>query len=309
MTVKTTFSKEDFAKILSNYNLGNYKKSQTFKLGAIQTNLLLETTKGKFAFRYYETRPERYALFEVYLLEHLAGKRYPSPAPIRNKNGNLLGKYKQKPFAIFTFMHGRHKKSVDPILIAKAVGKLHEITAGYKPDYCAARDTYDQKSCWRNAILNSRKIKSKPEAKQRLEWLKSELRKLQLPVDLPKGVCHCDTHPSNFLYINGKLVAVLDFDDASYVYLLYDIANMIYFWAWPDKAIIKFDKAKKLLEEYSKYRKLTSPEKEYLYDMLKMVIFMSIGWFIHANDYNNEQRKIEYLNSISRKDFYNRIFT
>jgi len=39
-----------------------------------------------------------------------------------------------------------------------------------------------------------------------------------------------------------------------------------------------------------------------------MVIFMSIGWFIHTDDYHNGKRKIELLNSIGREKFYNQIF-
>src|SRR3989338_7635384 len=100
MTNKTTFSKIDFNNILIHYNLGAVRKFSTFKLGTVQTNVLLETTKGKFVLRYYETRSEKYAFFEVNLLEHLAKKMYPCPAPIRNVRGMLLGKYNKKPFAI-----------------------------------------------------------------------------------------------------------------------------------------------------------------------------------------------------------------
>ena len=81
MAVKTTFSKEDFSKILSNYDLGGIKKFRPFKLGAVQTNLLLETEKHKFVFRYYESRPEKYALFEINILQYLAKHSYPCPAP------------------------------------------------------------------------------------------------------------------------------------------------------------------------------------------------------------------------------------
>lgn len=309
MAVKTTFSKEDFSKILSNYDLGRIKKFGPFKLGAVQTNLLLETEEGKFVFRYYESRLEKYALFEVNVLQYLAKHSYPCPAPIRNIHGGFIGKYKNKPFALFEFMKGEHKENVNPKLIAQAIGKLHKITIGYKPKYFETRDSYDSKSCWESAISNSKKIKSKSEAKKRLDWLKSELDKLKLPNNLPKGVCHCDTHPSNFLYKNRRISAVLDFDDASYVYLLYDIANMVYFWAWPHKKEIIFNQAKDLLKEYQKYRKLTEIEKNYLYNLLKMVIFMSIGWFIHDDDdFFWDKKKVEFLNSLDRKEFYNKLF-
>jgi len=311
MAVKTIFSKDDFSKFLSEYDMGEFKKSTPFKTGAVQTNLLLETTKGKYVLRYYESRPEKYALFEANILQYLNAHSYPCPAPIRNIHGKFLGKYKNKPFALFEFMEGKHENNSENYKkIAKAIGQLHKITSGYKPKDYKTRDSYDPKSCLKNANLNSKKIKSKSEAKIRLEWLNKELKKLKLTNNLPKGICHCDTHPSNFLYKNQQLSAVLDFDDASYIPRIYDIANMIYFWAWPHKKKILFDKAKELLKEYSKYRKLTEIEKKHLYDFLKMVIFMSIGWFIHNNDdYFSEKKKIEYLNAIGSKEFDNRIFS
>lgn len=310
MAVKTTFSKGDFSKILSGYNLGEYKKFKPFKLGAVQTNLLLETTNGKYVFRYYESRSKKYALFEVTILQYLSKNSYPCPAPIKNINGAFLRKHKDKQFALFEFIEGKHRKNVNPKLIAETIGKLHEITIGYKPKYFEVRDTYDPKSCWKNATLNSKNIKSKYEIKKRLDWLKKELEKLQFSKNLPKGVCHCDTHPSNFLYKKEKLVAVLDFDDASYVPLLYDLANMVYFWAWPHKKELNFEKARILLNEYIKYRKLTKIEENHLYDFLKMIIFMSIGWFIHvSDDFFSEKKKIEFLNSLGRERFYCRMFS
>lgn len=309
MAVKTIFSKEDLSKILLSYNLGKLKRIKPLKLGAVQTNLLLETTKDKFVFRYYENRQEKYALFEVTILQYLSSNSYPCPAPIKDIHGNLVGEYENKPFAIFEFMKGEHRKSVNPKLIAQAIGKLHKITIGYKPKYFEVRDTYDQKSCWKNANSNTKKIKSKYEAKERLQWLNAELGKLRFSNNLPRGVCHCDTHPSNFLYKNEKLVAVLDFDDASYISPLYDIANMIYFWAWPHKEKLNFEAARTILKEYSKSRKLTKTEKNNLYESLKMVIFMSIGWFIDVDDdFTSEKKKIEALNSIGRREFYRRMF-
>lgn len=310
MTVKTIFSKKDFDKILLNYNLESYKDFKPFKLGAVQTNLLLITTKGKYVLRYYESRSKNYALFEACLLNYLVQHSYPCPAPIENIKGKFVGLFRNKPLAIFEFMKGTHSKSASKgRKVARALGKLHQITIGYKPKYHQSRDTYDPKSCLKYAVVNLKKIKSKSLAKKRMDWLRAELKKLQLPKALPRGVCHCDTHPSNFLYKKGKLSAVLDFDDASYIYLLYDLANLIYFWAWPHKKKLLYKKVKELLKEYSKYRKLNELEREHLYDFLKMVIFMSIGWFIHVeDDFISEKRKIDFLNSIGRENFYNKIF-
>jgi homoserine kinase type II len=311
MVVKTLFSTEDFTRILSHYDLGDYQDSSPFKTGAVQTNILLETSRGKCVFRYYESRPENYARFEVNVLEYLTQHDYPCPTPIKNNQGDYIGCYQDKPFALFEFLEGEHSDNEsNGRQIAAALGKLHTLTIGYQPKYCEARDTYDSTSCLRNALVSAKKISSKFEANERLGWLKTELNRLQFPETLPKGVCHCDTHPSNFLYKDGNLVAVLDFDDAAYIYLLYDLANLLFFWAWPDKSDLIFDKVKELVGEYEQYRILSEEEKRHLFDILHMVNFMGIGWFIDNDDiYTNSRRKTEFLNALGREGFYNKMFS
>jgi homoserine kinase type II len=310
VAVKTLFSTEDFTRILSHYDLGDYQDSIPFKTGAVQTNMLLETSKGKCVFRYYESRSENYARFEVNVLKHLTQHDYPCPAPIQNKQHDYTGRYQDKPFALFELLEGEHSNSESHgRQIAAALGKLHILTIDYKPKYHEARDTYDPPSCWRNALVGVKKIVSEFEVNERLGWLKTELNRLQFSETLPKGVCHCDTHPSNFLYKKDELVAVLDFDDAAYIYLLYDLANLLFFWAWPDRGDLIFDKAKELVGEYEQYRTLIEAEKRHLFDLLHMVNFMGIGWFIDNDDvYTNSRRKTEFLNALGREGFYNRMF-
>jgi Ser/Thr protein kinase RdoA (MazF antagonist) len=46
--------------------------------------------------------------------------------------------------------------------------------------------------------------------------LELELLKLELPVNLSKGICHCDFHVANVLFKENQFEALLDFDDANY---------------------------------------------------------------------------------------------
>jgi Ser/Thr protein kinase RdoA (MazF antagonist) len=126
---------------------------------------------------------------------------------------------------------------------------------------------------------------------------------------MPRGAFHGDTNPTNFLYTNGHISAVLDFDQSSYGFLLYDIANLIYWWTWPDKGEIDFGRSKVLLNEYELCRPLAEHEKQHLYDMLKLVNLISIGWFMYEDlDFANGKRKVELLNTIGREAFYKMLF-
>ena len=62
---------------------------------------------------------------------------------------------------------------------------------------------------------------------KKLKWFESKLQKLNLPKSLPKGVCHCDFHFSNVLFFNGKFNALIDFDDANYTFLMFDLVSLV----------------------------------------------------------------------------------
>nr|WP_026560634.1 phosphotransferase [Bacillus sp. J37] len=137
--------------------------------------------------------------------------------------------------------------------------------------------------------------------------------KLELPQPLSKGICHSDFHISNILYNNDKFVALLDFDDANYTYLLFDLVGLIESWAWTYNKyeVINLTVAKKIIEEYTKHRPLSNVEQKHLFDVYKLSIFIDSVWFFERGDAEDfyEKRKIDYLDQLGRENFYNVLFT
>lgn len=253
---------EEFASILAGYRLGEYSSHQTFERGGDRANILVVTTKGKYVFRYYEKRSFDYVLFEIDLLQYLVTHAYPSPAPIQNRRGRYVSMYNGKPFAFFTFLAGEHDDDTNNFRrAAEAIGKLHTLTIDYKPSHTEARDKYDPASCLAYATVNAKNIGDEIIARSRPDWLQTELGKLQLLDAMPTGACHGDCNPTNFLYQEGRVSAVLDFDQANYIYLIYDVASLIYWWTWPDKGQIDFGKSRLLLEAYERVRVLNRLEE------------------------------------------------
>jgi homoserine kinase type II len=309
MAVKTPFSTEELQVMLADYELGKYIASKGFELGADQTNLLLVTTMGKYAFRYYEKRSLAYVLFEIDLLQFLGCNHFSCPAPLQRRDRSFVGTYKAKPYAIFSFMEGEHdERRSNYRLVAEIIGKLHVLTVGHKPAYFESRASYGPDYAWACAKANVNNIPSQSEARERLSWFRAELDSLQLPEELPKGVCHGDTNPSNFLYKDGEVSAVLDFDQASYTWLLYDVAQMVYWWTWSNMGDIEFKKARDLVAHYGSVRQLEAEEKRHLFDVLKLVHLIGIGWSFADESFDNDKRKVVDLNEINRKRFYKEFF-
>jgi homoserine kinase type II len=314
MATKTKFTKKDFISILSNHSLGEYKGYAAIAEGTVQTNYILITSSGKYVFKYYENRPRESVLFESSLIAFLKSKKYPCPGIYKDKDANYVGNYENKPYVILEFIDGSYLDTSNNRQIKqliREVAKLHNLTHEYKPTNVELRWNYSDELCLKLAKKEASKINTK-ESRDKLKWLEEEVHRLKLPKTLPKGICHCDLYYSNILFKNNKLVGLIDFDDANYTYLLFDLVGLIENEAWKRKVdeVLNFSKAKKVIKEYEKYRRLSKAEKLYLFDVYKLSILFDCVWYFSRGSGNNffEKNKIDCLNKIGRVSFYKRMF-
>ena len=213
--------------------------------------------------------------------------------------------YKDKPYIIIEYIEGEHGKNPNDVFdrrdfsgVAKSVAQLHMFTKDYQPEYYKDREIFDSAYCWREfGSRHSHLVES-----ERGRWLKSELDRLEFSESLPKALCHADLNYGNFLFRDGQIVAVLDFDMSFYWYVIYDIASLIYWWAWPPRVGFKQGEARQIVSEYSKWRELNEEEKGHIYDALKLIVLLGIAWS-EEDDFDAERKKIELLNSVGRSDF------
>lgn len=323
MAVKTRFSDEEFVEILANYRLGEYIGSQPIDAGTVQTNFALQTTRGKFIFRYYENRSIESARFESNLINYLKARKYPCPAPYKNTKGQYVGTFHGKPFVIFEFIEGQHLENLSKAQkdqVIQRVADLQNLTSKYRPLGRQQRLNYDPAHCLALAHQTAQTIDT-ANAQAKLKWYKDEVSKLDLPGSLPKGICHCDFHYANILFKDGEFVALIDFDDANYTYLTYDLALLMrpflpsFEWdTWRQfeagENILDFSEAKSLVMEYSKYRPLSPMERRHLFDVCKLTVLFDGIWYFERGDVSDffERRKIDAFNQLGRDRFYERLF-
>ena len=323
MAVKTVFSKQHFIEILLQYSLGVYRDATPLAQGTVQTNFLLQTTRGTFVFRYYENRSLCSVLFESNLIQYLKDKKYPCPAPLKNNQGKHVGLYNEKPYIIFEFIEGQHVEHPDEDqrkqLIEK-VAALQNLTRNYRPRYKNSRWNYSVGLCRELAQKEAKRLHT-VQAKEKLAWFENELMNLRLPPSLPKGICHCDFHFSNILFKDGQFQALIDFDDANYTFLTYDLVTLMhpfvptFDWnTWSsfkkDESICDFQQARKTVAEYSMYRPLNHNEKRHLFDVYKLSVLFDCIWYFARGEVADffERRKIDALNRLGREQFYEALF-
>ncbi len=313
MTVKTLFTHDDFVAILSQYDLGTYCHSAPIDAGTVQTNYFLQTPKGRFVLRYYETRSRESVLFESDVLAFLTAHHYPCPNQVQNTHGTYVGEYGGKPYVLFEFVDGQaieHPSLHQWQQLVQKAAELQKLTQGFYSPYIHYRWNYDPALCRRLAQEAAERINT-PSARAKNVWVARELATLDLPAAVPKGICHCDFHFSNVLFAGDRLVAVLDFDDANVTFLSFDLVGLMENWAWPyPNDMLDVPRARSVVQEYMQHRVLPVIEQQHVYDVYKLSILFDCVWYFHrgsADDFY-EKRKIDALNRLGRQAFFDELF-
>jgi hypothetical protein len=83
---------------------------------------------------------------------------------------------------------------------------------------------------------------------------------------------------------------------------------MIYWWTWPDKGDINLAKTMDLVATYDRERKLRDEEKQHLFDVLKLVNLVAIGWFLGDDSFPNDKRKVVSLDALGKDRFCEAVF-
>jgi len=310
MAVKTHFSALDFGELLSQYNLGTLTNAEPIIQGTVQTNYWIETTLGKYVFRYYENRARESVLFESELLNYLNAHQYPCPAPIPDQCGAVVGTCCGKPFIIFEFIEGYPVECPTKIhqsQLIQQVAALHILTRDYQPHHLAHRLNYDILHCRELAALEAEKIGTQ-NARAKFAWLDAQLAALDLPEGLPKGICHCDFHFSNVLFQDDRFVGLIDFDDANYTYLVFDLVSLVDSWPWPFQSDrLDLAQARAIVQAYHAHRPLDPLERHHLFDVHKLSILFDCIWYFARGDASDfyEKRKIKYLDDLGREQYAN----
>lgn len=300
-----SLTETDLRDILAGYDLGTYESSKRFAHGAVQTTLLIETCTKCAVLRFYENRSIEHVRFEVRALRYLRDAGLPVPAVIPNHAGHDIGVYRGKPFVIVECIAGAHGSNPnhtfvqhEALAVVKIVAQLHLDTLNLAPNAFGERTPLDVAYCW--CEFQARHPHWRDAEKG--QWFQHELKSIELPADLPRGLCHADLNYGNFLFRAGDVAAMLDFDMSFFAPLVYDVANLVYWWAWPPNVPMKPAEAALIVNAYAALRPLREDEPAHIFDALKLITLLGLSWS-DDSDYDDTKARIDCLNGMGRMGF------
>ena len=268
MAVYTKLSKNELEDFFSKYNLGKLINYKGIEEGIENTNYFIKTEKGQFILTLYEKRVEEKDLpFFIGLMKNLFDKKFPTPEPVINKNGNYISEINGKKAAVVSFLKGTAKKILKPnhcYEIGLYTGKLHLITK----DLPGKRKNKLSINSWRKIYNKVRNDCAKIHPNLTMVIEKNlELIENQWPKKLPMGIIHADLFPDNIFFNNEKLTGIIDYYFSCNDFYAFEIAiclNALCFEGKNENLSFNVTKAKKFIDGYSSIRKLSDEEKNSL---------------------------------------------
>lgn len=261
MAVYTEVADDELDAYVATYDIGAITSVKGIAEGVENSNFLLATEKGQFILTLYEKRvaPEDLPFF-IGLMEHLSRHGLSCPLPVRDRQGNSLGRLAGRPAAIVTFLPGRslrRPRSEHCAAVGAALARLHlagegfQLTrrnalsvAGWRPLYAQCTGRADTVAPGLAAEIESE-----------LDYLEANW-----PTHLPGGVIHADLFPDNVFFLDNAVSGLIDFYFACNDMLAYDIAICLNAWCFETDGALNVTKARSLLSGYGQVRALGHDE-------------------------------------------------
>lgn len=244
--------------------------------GADNQNLLITRGVERFVLRRYAVTPAEEVDFELDVIGHLATAGFPTPRVVSTLDGRRSCRAGDDAVALFDYVEGRPMDPSSPGaagLVAEIAGELHRLTGAGSFSGHRSRSDTGRVAALCAAIASDPGLRGKTGADEFAEHGRALLAEAEsVLADLPTGVVHHDLHADNVLVDRvGRIVGVVDFDEAYYGPLVLDVAGLVHYWAPRDEAgRIDPATARSVLAAYRNSRPTTAAEDDALVLALRL---------------------------------------
>ena len=274
MAVFTPVTPQQAADYLMRYPLGGLVELTPIAEGVENTNYRLVTDRGAYVLTLFEGRTDPSALpFCLGLTRRLAAQGFPTPAPVADREGQLIGRLNDRAAAIVEWTPGAWKRQPsdkDQYRAGQVLALLHLDAA----DYEGVRDNPVGPRAWAELAARCDGV-AKGEDRRMLEQMQRLLPDLARPWSdpaLPRGPIHADYFPDNVLFAVNEHGAtdvggVIDFYFACVDVLAYDLAIALSAWGFDAEGRPLPSALRAFQKGYESVRPLSDAERQALPDL------------------------------------------
>jgi homoserine kinase type II len=246
-----------------------YRSHEPVAAGTINTNVRVETEDGTLFLRINEGKTKDDVAREAAIVAHAAAHGVPTPAPLRTRAGEPFAPWKGALASVFPWVQGRTLSRADvtpahAALVGRALASLHLASAGFA-DHRPGR--YEPHEIRRRAAHVAGLARPELIGAAAVLGLALDGLEHERAATLPRGLIHGDLFIDNVLYADGaepagqpRLAALLDFEQASWGRLAYDLAVTTLAFAY-GRDDFRADVTRALLESYASVRAPTELER------------------------------------------------
>jgi len=259
MSVFTKVSHEELLEHLRLYPLGELLGYQGIGEGVENTNYFVDTSDGRWVLTLFERTEEAGLPFFLGLMEHLAERGYPCPAPAHARDGRKLTRLHQRPAAFVRRLVGNNvlfPTRAHCAAVGTALGELHVLAASFPMQRANERG-----AAWRAATGRDLLPLVDADAAALIADELAAQARLDLTA-LPQGVIHADLFRDNVMFVDERLSGVIDFYYACNDALLYDLAITVNDWCAEPDGHINHARAEALIGAYAACREPTPAESQ-----------------------------------------------
>ena len=286
MAVFTEVTPAEAGALLSTLGLGALQSLQGIHSGIENTNYFVHTDRGDHVLTLFERLSADQLPFYLNLMQHLAARGIPVPAPQANAQGEILLSLKGKPAAVVTRLKGRNQmapQAADCGQVGAMLARMH--LAGQ--DYPAQQPNLRGLAWW---------VETVPVVKPFLSAVQTELIDTELAFQqalaatpecqaLPRGPIHADLFRDNVMFDGPTLSGFFDFYFAGCDTFLFDIAVCLNDWCIDlTTGALDDTRAQAFVAAYDAVRPLTDTELRLLPSLLRsaaMRFWLSRLWDFH----------------------------
>ena len=275
MAVFTEVSAQEVAALAHRLGAGDLLSINGIPAGIENTNYFVSTTGGDWVLTLFERLKPAQLPYYLGLMQHLARRGLPVPAPRADANGQLLHHLAGKPAALVQRLPGHHQLAPDLhhcAQLGSVLARMHLAVADFVLQQPNLRGL---DWCLQMAPQVLPHLAS-PQQQLLQDELAFQQHLVASPAHagLPRGAVHADLFCDNVLFDglpgHEKLTGCFDFYFAGTATLAYDLAVCLNDWCLnADDASLDEARAQALVQAYEQHRPLQSAEVRLLPALLR----------------------------------------